>query len=1619
MFSGNYCSANNSTENKAYGGAIYTSGALSLTGNDSVEFRGNYEQVGSGSSATYRLRSVYMEGNSTLKLAAGEGQSITFYDTLYSDARTLTISFNADYEDKDGVTQKGAGDILFSGKYAKVDLKALKSSYTQQELTDSLTTEVYSLTHLYGGRLRIEDGAIYKGYGITAEVDSAATVRLQGGTLDHAGYALTFNAGTTLEAQGVNSISASSLDLLDGSALTFTLGETNLTTAAVTLTGTFKQGGALTINLADDGTMAIGSKYALLTMSSGTTPTTWDASKVTVEGLDADISDLSWSNGTLYLTAPLPELTTATWTGAASMVWNTTAMNWTQDGITYAYKDGVDVIFGNTRAGTVTLSSTLAPKSVLVNSSKKYTLSGSGKLTGDMTLTKSGTGSLTISTANTYTGGTILNAGTLVAGNSSAFGTGDIRFIGGELNLGGYTLPNSLTAENADVVIKDGTLQGTFNINGGNLNASKLRIISAVVEIEGAETVSFSDSFTRESGGAIRSLSEILCMRDNGSVTFSGNSSSRSSSLFNLGAGAIDAVVGMNVANNDVVVFRDNFSTSTYALGGAIYVWNGYNVNLMGNGSVVFSGNYASSSATAAGGAIYGNTVIADNESVEFSGNYAIAKGGGDKLRTAGAIYGGLVSIEHNGSVVFSDNYFSSWHGDYAITNCEVYGGGAIYASSVRIVGNKSVLFYNNNSDKGNYFSYYEAAIFSPGNNILIQGNTYVEFRANHAYGGFRGIYLEEGDLLLAAGKDQAIVFYDGILTKWDRLRTVSFNYNFEDESGEEHAGEGEIIFSGKYAEEDLKALKASYTQQEVTNSITSQIYAMTHLYGGRLRIEDGAIYMGYGITAEVDSAATVRLQGGTLSHSGYKLTFNAGTTLEAQGVNRITASSLDLLDGSALTFTLGEANLTTAAVTLTGTFNQGGALTINLADDGTMAIGSKYALLTISSSATPTTWDASKVTVEGLDADISDLSWSNGTLYLTAPLPELTTATWTGAESMVWNTTAKNWTQDGIAYAYKDGVDVIFGDTGAGTVTLAGTLAPKSVLVDSSSDYTWSGDGTLTGDMTLTKSGTGSLTISTANSYTGGTAINGGKVVAMHATALGTGVVTLSDGTLEISANGFANGISASGTSALRVADGYTLALSQMLANSGILTVSGTVNASALTLDTTAATHIDVNGQSGASGFAKSAYYSVQVVNGGTVGGEDAVITHINLPGTETLYLGTDGVAKVGGDIDYSNYLLTGSDTASTAAIHAQGAGATVTQQGGTLTVDDAVTVTTTAGAIDLAGGTLDGIITNATINAASGALNAALTGSNTLNGTEYTLQTAVNNGGTLTMSGSFDASALQLDTTAATHVDVAGNLGDSGFAKDAIYSVTVANGTTVNSGVTITHGTHNLVLGTDGVAKVGGDIDYSNYLLTGSDIASTAAIHAQGAGATVTQQGGTLTVDDAVTVTTTAGTISLAGGTLDGIVTNATINAASGALNAALTGSNTLSGTNYALQSIVSNGGTLTMSGSFDASALHLDTTDATHIDVNGQSGASGFAKDAIYSVAVANGTTVNGGATITHGTHNLVLGTDGVAKAGGDIDYSNYLLTGSDIASTAAIHAQGAGATVTQQGGTLTVD
>ena len=149
--------------------------------------------------------------------------------------------------------------------------------------------------------------------------------------------------------------------------------------------------------------------------------------------------------------------------------------------------------------------------------------------------------------------------------------------------------------------------------------------------------------------------------------------------------------------------------------------------------------------------------------------------------------------------------------------------------------------------------------------------------------------------------------------------------------------------------------------------------------------------------------------------------------------------------------------------------------------------------------------------------------------------------------------------------------VDVSITDTGSNSpaINLIGTLAPGSLAVTNSAKaFTLSGTGSLSGTTGLVKSGTATLTLATANTYSGPTAIDAGVVTLQHATALGTatgGTTVANNARLELEGNITVTGESLS----LAGTGGSSFFNGAINSKSGINTWTGptTISAGALTL--------------------------------------------------------------------------------------------------------------------------------------------------------------------------------------------------------------------------------------------------------------------------------------------------------------------------------------------------------------------------------------------------------------------------------------------------------------------
>jgi autotransporter-associated beta strand protein len=88
-------------------------------------------------------------------------------------------------------------------------------------------------------------------------------------------------------------------------------------------------------------------------------------------------------------------------------------------------------------------------------------------------LTKIGAGTLTLSSANTYSGGSTISGGTLSVQNNTALGSGALTFDSGTLQAGGLTLGNAIKVNGTGRIVDGGSFSVALT---GNITSHEAAI---------------------------------------------------------------------------------------------------------------------------------------------------------------------------------------------------------------------------------------------------------------------------------------------------------------------------------------------------------------------------------------------------------------------------------------------------------------------------------------------------------------------------------------------------------------------------------------------------------------------------------------------------------------------------------------------------------------------------------------------------------------------------------------------------------------------------------------------------------------------------------------------------------------------------------------------------------------------------------------------------------------------------------------------------------------------------------------------------------------------------------------------------------------------------------------
>ena len=145
-------------------------------------------------------------------------------------------------------------------------------------------------------------------------------------------------------------------------------------------------------------------------------------------------------------------------------------------------------------------------------------------------------------------------------------------------------------------------------------------------------------------------------------------------------------------------------------------------------------------------------------------------------------------------------------------------------------------------------------------------------------------------------------------------------------------------------------------------------------------------------------------------------------------------------------------------------------------------------------------------ILLQGLETQKCHLEYENGQIFLVIKeTRDATQVYWDGTHTLnEWNLNEnENFNNAGEADIFVSGDDVIFDDAATdASVRINENLYPKTVTFDNDTKtYSLSGNGGISGETGLTKKGNGTLVITSTNTYTGKTTLEGG-VTAVSALA-------------------------------------------------------------------------------------------------------------------------------------------------------------------------------------------------------------------------------------------------------------------------------------------------------------------------------------------------------------------------------------------------------------------------------------------------------------------------------------------------------------------------------------
>ncbi|ECB2809854.1 autotransporter outer membrane beta-barrel domain-containing protein [Salmonella enterica subsp. enterica serovar Cubana] len=816
-------------------------------------------------------------------------------------------------------------------------------------------------------------------------------------------------------------------------------------------------------------------------------------------------------------------------------------------------------------------------------------ISGSGQVV------KSGDETLTLSGANSYTGGTTISGGTLVASNVEALGSGDVTDNATlELNTGG-DFDNNIGGTGS--VVKSGdktlTLSGANSYTGGTTISGGTLVVSNV-EALGSGDVTDNATLEMNTGGDFANN-----IGGTGSVVKSGDKTLTLSGANSYTGGT--TISGGTLVANNVNALGSGDVTDNATL--EMNTGGDFANNIGGTGSVVKSGDktltLSGANSYTGGTTISGGTLVATNVDALGTGN--VTDNATLELNTGGTFDN---AIGGTGSVVKSGDKTLTLSGANSYSGATTISGGTLIAANVNALGtgaidNRASLLL----DASGQFTVTDLTTGSGGNTEIGAGSTLQATTLTQKSDSTLTINLNSNtvDPVIHAASQVSLAGTLDITGVGDVLDS--------DPASTDDLDTFTLIASDKTIAGDFEKLTVAGMdadladfitvdgriddtgkQYELTTALTwyaDRDDAVTDAHGTfNLTNADGSFAVNTvleNVDATLDPASSTGWDGTSLIKQGAgtlilnaENTYTGGTTIsggtlvatnvEALGTGDVTDNAvLELNTGGTFDNAISGIGQVVKSgdetLMLSGTNTYSGGTLIS---GGTLVASNVEALGTgdvtndavlelntggtfdnaISGSGQVVKSGDDALTLSGANSYTGGTLISGGTL-IASNVEALGSGDVTDNATLALNTggTFDN-AISGSGQVVKSGDDVLTlsgaNSYSGGTLISDGTLVASNVEALGSGDVTNDAvlelntggtfDNTISGSGRVVKSGDGALTLSGANSYSGGTLISDGTLIAGRVDVLGSGDVT-DDATLELNTGGtFDNAISGSG---------------------------------------------------------------------------------------------------------------------------------------------------------------------------------------------------------------------------------------------------------------------------------------------------------------------------------------------------------------------------------------------------------------------------------------------------------------------------------------------------------